>query len=65
MEFLSLIGKILSLRLWDGSAANMDTMYMWVFKDRPDDAIRKMQLRSYMNRLSLQTGASVGFVRCD
>ncbi|XP_020702560.1 uncharacterized protein LOC110114131 [Dendrobium catenatum] len=28
---------------------DMENMYMWVFKERPDNALGKMQLRSYMN----------------
>uniref|UniRef100_A0A0E0JVK3 SHSP domain-containing protein n=1 Tax=Oryza punctata TaxID=4537 RepID=A0A0E0JVK3_ORYPU len=28
---------------------DMENMYMWVFKDRPENALGKMQLRSYMN----------------
>ncbi|GAA0148889.1 hypothetical protein LIER_08205 [Lithospermum erythrorhizon] len=33
---------------------DMENMYMWVFKDRPDNALGKMQLRSYMNGHSRQ-----------
>lgn len=28
---------------------DMENMYMWVFKERPQNALGKMQLRSYMN----------------
>eukprot|EP00250_Pteridium_aquilinum_P003456 c13772_g1_i1 orf=286-1767(+) len=28
---------------------DMENMYMWVFKDRPENTLGKMQLRSYMN----------------
>ncbi|KQK02731.1 uncharacterized protein LOC100821387 [Brachypodium distachyon] len=28
---------------------DMENMYMWVFKERPDSALGKMQLRSFMN----------------
>lgn len=28
---------------------DMENMYMWAFKDRPENALGKMQLRSYMN----------------
>lgn len=28
---------------------DMENMYMWVFRERPDNALGKMQLRSYMN----------------
>ena len=28
---------------------DMENMYMWVFRDRPENALGKMQLRSYMN----------------
>ncbi|KAK6926956.1 hypothetical protein RJ641_008675 [Dillenia turbinata] len=28
---------------------DMENIYMWVFKDRPENALGKMQLRSYMN----------------
>lgn len=28
---------------------DMENMYMWVFKERPENALGKMQLRSYMN----------------
>ncbi|KAG2586981.1 hypothetical protein PVAP13_5NG088900 [Panicum virgatum] len=28
---------------------DMENMYMWVFKERPDNALGKMQLRSFMN----------------
>lgn len=33
---------------------DMENMYMWVFKERPDHALGKMQLRSYMNGHSRQ-----------
>ncbi|XP_027351609.1 uncharacterized protein LOC113862684 [Abrus precatorius] len=33
---------------------DMENMYMWVFKERPDNALGKMQLRSYMNGHSRQ-----------
>ncbi|KAM7263920.1 hypothetical protein ACFE04_001603 [Oxalis oulophora] len=33
---------------------DMENMYMWVFKDRPENALGKMQLRSYMNGHSRQ-----------
>ncbi|KAL8102981.1 uncharacterized protein LOC141679025 [Apium graveolens] len=48
---------------------DMENMYMWVFKDRPDNALGKMQLRSYMNGHSRQGerpfpfSADKGFVR--
>lgn len=48
---------------------DMENMYMWVFKDRPENALGKMQLRSYMNGHSRQGerpfpfGADKGFVR--
>ncbi|XP_057513205.1 uncharacterized protein LOC130795224 isoform X2 [Actinidia eriantha] len=32
----------------------MENMYMWVFKERPENALGKMQLRSYMNGHSRQ-----------
>ncbi|CAI9770313.1 unnamed protein product [Fraxinus pennsylvanica] len=44
-------------------------MYMWVFKERPENALGKMQLRSYMNGHSRQRERSFsssvdnGFVR--
>lgn len=33
---------------------DMENMYMWVFKERPEHALGKMQLRSYMNGHSRQ-----------
>ncbi|CAL1374486.1 unnamed protein product [Linum trigynum] len=33
---------------------DMENMYMWVFKEKPDNALGKMQLRSYMNGHSRQ-----------
>jgi HSP20 family molecular chaperone IbpA len=33
---------------------DMENMYMWVFKDHPENALGKMQLRSYMNGHSRQ-----------
>ncbi|PHT54357.1 hypothetical protein CQW23_08819 [Capsicum baccatum] len=48
---------------------DMENMYMWVFKDRPENALGKMQLRSYMNGHSRQGEspfpftADKGFVR--
>ena len=48
---------------------DMENMYMWVFKERPDSALGKMQLRSYMNKHSHQEEcpfsfcADKGFVR--
>ncbi|XP_047311743.1 uncharacterized protein LOC124915125 [Impatiens glandulifera] len=33
---------------------DMENIYMWVFKERPDNALGKMQLRSYMNGHSRQ-----------
>ncbi|GKV50187.1 hypothetical protein SLEP1_g56900 [Rubroshorea leprosula] len=33
---------------------DMENMYMWVFKGRPENALGKMQLRSYMNGHSRQ-----------
>ncbi|KAK7336958.1 hypothetical protein VNO77_17512 [Canavalia gladiata] len=48
---------------------DMENMYMWVFKERPDNALGKMQLRSYMNGHSRQGerpfpfSADKGFVR--
>lgn len=33
---------------------DMENMYMWVFKKRPENALGKMQLRSYMNGHSRQ-----------
>ncbi|CAM8961220.1 unnamed protein product [Rhodiola kirilowii] len=33
---------------------DMENMYMWVFKDRPENALGKMQLRSFMNGHSRQ-----------
>ncbi|XP_047313267.1 uncharacterized protein LOC124916578 [Impatiens glandulifera] len=48
---------------------DMENIYMWVFKERPDNALGKMQLRSYMNGHSRQGdrpfpfSADKGFVR--
>ncbi|KAG4396395.1 hypothetical protein GLYMA_19G172100v4 [Glycine max] len=48
---------------------DMENMYMWVFKGRPENALGKMQLRSYMNGHSRQGerpfpfSAEKGFVR--
>ncbi|CAA6669370.1 unnamed protein product [Spirodela intermedia] len=48
---------------------DMENMYMWVFKDRPENALGKMQLRSYMNGHSrpgeppFPFSADKGFVR--
>ncbi|NP_001312673.1 uncharacterized LOC107803886 [Nicotiana tabacum] len=48
---------------------DMENMYMWVFKDRPENALGKMQLRSYMNGHSRQGerpfpfSADRGFIR--
>ncbi|XP_076957195.1 uncharacterized protein LOC143632603 [Bidens hawaiensis] len=48
---------------------DMENMYMWVFKERPENALGKMQLRSYMNGHSRQGEkpfpfcADKGFVR--
>ncbi|KAL3829129.1 hypothetical protein ACJIZ3_017931 [Penstemon smallii] len=48
---------------------DMENMYMWVFKERPENALGKMQLRSYMNGHSRQGqrpfpfSAEKGFVR--
>ncbi|CAK9323253.1 unnamed protein product [Citrullus colocynthis] len=48
---------------------DMENMYMWAFKERPENALGKMQLRSYMNGHSRQGeppfpfGAEKGFVR--
>ena len=48
---------------------DMENMYMWVFKERPENALGKMQLRSYMNGHSLlgepqfPFNAEKGFVR--
>ncbi|BAT95373.1 hypothetical protein LR48_Vigan02g139900 [Vigna angularis] len=48
---------------------DMENMYMWVFKERPENALGKMQLRSYMNGHSRQGerpfpfSADRGFVR--
>ncbi|GAB2274344.1 hypothetical protein Dimus_009108 [Dionaea muscipula] len=48
---------------------DMENMYMWVFKERPENALGKMQLRSYMNGHSRQGerpfpfSAERGFVR--
>lgn len=48
---------------------DMENMYMWVFKERPENALGKMQLRSYMNGHSRQGqrpfpfGVDKGFVR--
>ncbi|GMG98247.1 hypothetical protein Nepgr_000087 [Nepenthes gracilis] len=33
---------------------DMENMYMWVFQERPENALGKMQLRSYMNGHSRQ-----------
>ncbi|XAR66299.1 hypothetical protein NMG60_11012479 [Bertholletia excelsa] len=33
---------------------DMENMYMWTFKDKPENALGKMQLRSYMNGHSRQ-----------
>ncbi|KAF2306155.1 hypothetical protein GH714_013624 [Hevea brasiliensis] len=33
---------------------DMENMYMWIFKERPENALGKMQLRSYMNGHSRQ-----------
>ncbi|XP_010452090.1 PREDICTED: uncharacterized protein LOC104734257 [Camelina sativa] len=33
---------------------DMENMYMWAFKDKPENALGKMQLRSYMNGHSRQ-----------
>uniref|UniRef100_A0A2P2KN33 HSP20-like chaperones superfamily protein n=1 Tax=Rhizophora mucronata TaxID=61149 RepID=A0A2P2KN33_RHIMU len=47
----------------------MENMYMWVFKERPENALGKMQLRSYMNGHSRQGerpfpfSSDKGFVR--
>ncbi|KAL4571715.1 hypothetical protein LXL04_018480 [Taraxacum kok-saghyz] len=48
---------------------DMENMYMWVFKERPENALGKMQLRSYMNGHSRQGerpfpfSSDKGFVR--
>ncbi|KAH0469107.1 hypothetical protein IEQ34_002339 [Dendrobium chrysotoxum] len=48
---------------------DMENMYMWVFKERPENALRKMQLQNYMNghcRLGdpkFPYSAEKGFVR--
>ncbi|KAI3731088.1 hypothetical protein L1987_62271 [Smallanthus sonchifolius] len=48
---------------------DMENMYMWVFKEKPENALGKMQLRSYMNGHSRQGEkpfpfcADKGFVR--
>ncbi|CAA7389663.1 unnamed protein product [Spirodela intermedia] len=48
---------------------DMENMYMWVFKERPENALGKMQLRSYMNGHSrlgepqFPFSAEKGFVR--
>ncbi|XP_019164398.1 PREDICTED: uncharacterized protein LOC109160566 [Ipomoea nil] len=48
---------------------DLENMYMWVFKERPENALGKMQLRSYMNGHSRQGerpfpfSADKGFVR--
>ncbi|TKY52817.1 hypothetical protein E2542_SST24339 [Spatholobus suberectus] len=48
---------------------DMENMYMWAFKERPENALGKMQLRSYMNGHSRQGerpfpfSADRGFVR--
>ncbi|KAE9585500.1 putative HSP20-like chaperone [Lupinus albus] len=40
---------------------DMENMYMWVFKERPENALGKMQLRSYMNGHSRQGERSFPF----
>ncbi|KAI3758003.1 hypothetical protein L6452_05549 [Arctium lappa] len=48
---------------------DMENMYMWAFKERPENALGKMQLQSYMNGHSRQGerpfpfSADKGFVR--
>ncbi|XP_075502295.1 uncharacterized protein LOC142540204 [Primulina tabacum] len=48
---------------------DMENMYMWVFKERPENALGKMQLRSFMNGHSRQGerpfpfGVDKGFAR--
>ncbi|KAL6907635.1 hypothetical protein ACP4OV_002674 [Aristida adscensionis] len=48
---------------------DMENMYMWVFKERPENALGKMQLRSFMNGHSrlgepqFPFSAEKGFVR--
>ncbi|VFQ90688.1 unnamed protein product [Cuscuta campestris] len=48
---------------------DMENMYMWVFKERPENALGKMQLRNYMNGHSRQGqrpfpfSADKGFIR--
>lgn len=48
---------------------DMENIYMWVFKERPENALGKMQLRSYMNGHSrlgepqFPFSADKGFVR--
>jgi hypothetical protein len=48
---------------------DMENMYMWMFKERPENALGKMQLRSFMNGHSRQGepqfpfSADKGFVR--
>nr|WLQ69652.1 MYB protein [Zingiber officinale] len=48
---------------------DMENMYMWAFKERPENALGKMQLRSYMNGHSrlgepqFPFGVDRGFVR--
>ncbi|KAJ0235084.1 hypothetical protein HA466_0267040 [Hirschfeldia incana] len=48
---------------------DMENMYMWAFKDKPENALGKMQLRSYMNGHSREGerpfpfSAERGFVR--
>ncbi|WOL06922.1 hypothetical protein Cni_G15657 [Canna indica] len=48
---------------------DMENMYMWAFKERPENALGKMQLRSYMNGHSRQGepqfpfSADKGFMR--
>ncbi|KAL7613086.1 hypothetical protein Lser_V15G08734 [Lactuca serriola] len=37
----------------------MENMYMWTFKERPENALGKMQLRSYMNGHSRQVSLDV------
>ncbi|KAJ6429134.1 hypothetical protein OIU84_020714 [Salix udensis] len=42
---------------------DMENMYMWVFKERPENTLGKMQLRSYMNGHSRQGGALIS-IQC-
>ncbi|CAH9113326.1 unnamed protein product [Cuscuta europaea] len=48
---------------------DLENMYMWVFKERPENALGKMQLRNYMNGHSRQGqrpfpfSADKGFIR--